>query len=172
ERTRGRSHSGHGGRTRAGYCAFQENQRLMTDPMKRILATALFFPAAPCLAQSDTTASIPHHVCWRGKPLPKCGSFWVTEAGYELNVSSTHTREAPVGAPAIGSTNTFKDFDSRFIWTIGPMFNAGPRRAIGGTLSLSPFNQGARVAAEARRRWWTQDGNALDLSAGVVRLDV
>ena len=65
-----------------------------------------------------------------------------------------------------------RDFESRLVWTVGPMFNTGPRTAIGGMLSLSPLGGHYRAALEARRRWWTIQGLALDLSGGALRMGV
>ena len=126
--------------------------------------------AAPCVAQSDTTSGPPMHICWRGKPAPKCTSFWITELGVDASMASTRT----VLIDDFGAGNVYRraerDFDSRLTWTVGPMFNTSPRRAIGGTLSLSPVNNNTRVTLEARRRWWANDDLAFDLSAGGFRM--
>jgi len=128
--------------------------------------------ATPCLAQSDSAASarIPPHLCWRGKPAPKCSTFWITEFGVDVSTSSTRSvvSQDYGGGPVYRYAQ--RDFESRFIWTVGPMFNTGPRTAIGGTLSFSPLGSGYRTALEARRRWWTAEGVALDLSAGGLRM--
>lgn len=126
--------------------------------------------AAPGAAQSDTTSR--PGLCWRGRPLPHCGAFWITEFGYDVVMSTTLTRYAL----DYGSGNTYdyasRDFDSRFTWAVGPMFNYRPLRAVGGTLTLSPMGTGARAALEGRYRWWTPEGSAFDLSAGIVRVDL
>ena len=125
--------------------------------------------ALPCSAQSDTATRIPPHLCWRGKPAPHCSTFWITEFGVDVSTSSTQT----VISDNFGG-NVYRyaqrDFESRFIWTVGPMFNTRPRTAIGGTLSISPLSSAYRTALEARRRWWTAEGVALDLSAGALRM--
>jgi len=137
-----------------------------------ILFAATFVTAMtiPCRAQSDTAAHIPPHLCWRGKPAPACSAFWITEFGVDFNTSSTQT----VVTQDYGGGQVYRfaqrDFESRFVWTMGPMFNTGPRTAIGGTLSLSPLGSGYRAALEARRRWWTDEGIAIDVSAGALRM--
>lgn len=137
-----------------------------------LLTTCLLVAASPCFAQSDSTSNPPPRLCWRGKPAPDCTTFWITEFGVDANMSSTET----VVSLNNGGGNVYRyavrDFDSRFIWTVGPMFNTGPRAALGGTLSLSPLGSGYRAALEARRRWWTTQGLALDLSAGGLRMGV
>ena len=140
--------------------------------MRPLLTFCLLIVASPCVAQSDTTSGIPARLCWRGKPAPDCTTFWITEFGVDATTSSTET----VVSLNNGGGNVYRyvvrDFDSRFIWTVGPMFNTGPRTAFGGTLSLSPLGDGYRAALEARRRWWTTKGLALDLSAGGLRMGV
>ena len=128
--------------------------------------------ANPCSAQTDTTTRIPPRLCWRGRPAPECTSFWITEFGVDASMSSTQTHVSE----NLGGGNVYRyavrDFESRFVWTVGPMFNTGPRAAVGGTLSLSPLGSHYRAAVEARRRWWTPQGLALDLSAGALRMGV
>jgi hypothetical protein len=140
--------------------------------MRPILAMLLFLAAAPCHAQSDTVAPAPRHLCWRGKPSPECSSFWITEFGVDDMLASTQR----VIAQNFGGGDVYRyearDFDSRFVWMIGPMFNRGSRQAIGGTLSISPLGGRYRAAVEARRRWWAAEGLGLDLSAGALRMGV
>jgi hypothetical protein len=128
--------------------------------------------ATPLAAQSDTTTPIPPHLCWRGKPLPECTSFWITEFGVDAVLWSTQTGVTENFGGGDVYRYTARDFDSRFVWTVGPMFNTGPRTAFGGTLSISPLGDGYRAAIEARRRWWTSSGLALDVSAGALRMAI
>lgn len=136
------------------------------------LTLVLATPALPSSAQSDSTTRIPPRLCWRGKPAPECTTFWITELGIDASTSSTATivTENYGGGPVYRYAT--RDFDSRLVWTVGPMFNTGPHTALGGTLSLSPLNSHYRVAVEARRRWWKNEGLALDLSAGALRMGV
>jgi hypothetical protein len=138
-----------------------------------LVALLAMWPASGA-AQSDTSAgrSPPAHVCWRGKPAPRCSSFWITEMGFDFVNSSTTTAYTIESSFAGPYTFRHRDFTSRFTWTVGPMFNTGPTRAVGGTLSISPVNDGVRAALEGRRRWWLTGGNAIDLSAGLLRADV
>ena len=149
----------------------EEDRRTLAWRRHSLRCVAVALAAAlPCSAQSDTTTRIAPRVCWRGKPAPDCSAFWITEFGVDIVASSTQT----VISENFGGANVYRyaqrDFDSRFIWTVGPMFNRGPRTAIGGTLSLSPVYDGTRVAMEGRRRWWKADDLALDLSAGALRI--
>jgi hypothetical protein len=147
----------------------RSNDQMSPRSLALVLTLAV---ATPLAAQSDTATRIPRHLCWRGKPFPECTSFWITEFGVDAVLWSTQTtvRENFGGGDVY--RYTARDFDSRFVWTVGPMFNTGPHTALGGTLSISPFGEGYRAAIEARRRWWTSSGLALDLSAGALRMDV
>jgi hypothetical protein len=52
------------------------------------------------------------------------------------------------------------------------MFNTGPTRALGGTISAGLVSEGARIAVEARRRYWMSPTSAVDVSGGALRMDV
>ena len=123
--------------------------------------------AAPSAAQVDSASSL--RWCWRGRPAPACDAFWITESGGDF-VTSTTTERALID-DGFGSSHVDRrsHFTSRWSLTVGPMFNTSALRAVGGTLSISPlYNQGFRVAGELRRRWWTPEGSALDLTIGPV----
>ena len=126
--------------------------------------------ATLCVAQGDSAAT--SRLCWRGRPLSQCDAFWITEFGVDASLSSTRTSVSPEYAGGDGYRYAIPDFESRFVWTVGPMFNIRPRAALGGTLSISPFGGHDRVAVEARRRWWTTNGLALDLSAGALQTGI
>ena len=146
--------------------------RSEVDRTRLLLTVGLLAMTAPCLAQSDTTSVAPTRLCWRGKPAPQCTVFWITEFGVDASMSSTKS----VVSQNYGAGDLYRyavrDFDSRFAWTVGPMFNTGPRAAIGGTLSVSPLSRHYRAALEARRRRWTTQGLAFDLSGGVLKMGV
>ena len=112
--------------------------------------------------------SRPARVCWRGKPAPACDVFWITELNFEAVVLSTSSRFDPTPTTSL----TGEDFDSRLVWTFGPMENRPGNRAIGGTLTIGGSAGGLRVAVEARHRWWSTRGSSLDLSAGIARTEL
>ena len=94
------------------------------------------------------------HLCWRGHPLPKCGTFLLTEVSGEYAYASTTTHYRYV------YTNYVEEYDradisNRVLWTVGPMLNTGGSRAVGATISAGFTDRGSRLAIEARRRWWT-----------------
>lgn len=143
----------------------------MRSPMiARATALLTLALATPCAAQSDSTS--PRRWCWRGRPVPLCDAFWITESDADLVISTT-TERAIVQSGSVTVVQRSRHFMNRWVVTIGPMVNTAPLRAIGGTLSISPlYNDGYRVAAELRRRWWSPEGSALDLTVGPVARDV
>jgi hypothetical protein len=126
-------------------------------------------------AQTDSVARRPvmAPLCWRGKPLPACGWFWLTEVSGEYAYASTERHYRQYGT--VVNAYDRPDVTSRVIWTIGPMFNTASGHASGATLSAGFVNDGSRIALEGRRRWWGDNAGAhptFDLSAGLVRLNV
>lgn len=126
--------------------------------------------ASPCFAQSDSAST--SRWCWRGRPAPECTTYWITEFGVDASMSSTQR----IVSDNLGGGDVYRyaqrDFDSRFVWTIGPMFNTRPRAAIGGTVSINPLGGHYRAAVEVRRRSWLADGMGFDLSAGALKMGV
>lgn len=123
--------------------------------------------ATPCVAQSDSAAA--PRLCWRGRPGTECDAFWITESGADLVVSTTTERAIIDDGLGRSHLERASHFTNRWAITVGPMFNTSALRAIGGTISFSPlYNRAFRSAAELRRRWWTPEGSALDLTIGPV----
>ena len=122
-------------------------------------------------AQSDTSARPPLARCWRGKPLPHCRSFFLTEMAGEYAFASTKTNYTLTFGSKVAQRSV-ADETPQLLWRIGPMFNTGPSRAIGVTLSGGTVNEGGREAIELRRRRWITAGQALDVSAGALRMDI
>src|SRR5438067_6246284 len=118
-------------------------------------------------AQSDTTGRVPLPRCWRGKPLPLCRSFFLTEMAGEYAFATTKTTN---GNHVEGQRTA--DESAQLLWRIGPMFNTAPSRAIGVTLSAGVVNEGGREAIELRRRRWMNAEQSVDLSAGALRMDI
>lgn len=140
-----------------------------------VLAMALIATGARVHAQ---TASAPadssrSRECWRGHPAPLCDSFFITEFGVDrVQTSSTTHFDIDYGQAGGVVHYSEPDFGNRLQFTVGPMFNRGPGRAIGGTVSFSSVSNGFRAAIEGRHRWWGPDDASFDLSAGPLRIDV
>lgn len=91
--------------------------------------------------------------CWRGRPLPDCRSFWITENG-----------------PRLGSQEAFGVFGT--VTAFGHMRSQSDRRAIGGTLQFtSGSDQGTyRLAIMPRYRRWISRAVSADVGVGVALL--
>ena len=122
-------------------------------------------------AQSDSSARRRGPLCWRGKPEPLCGSFWITEVTGEYAFVTTQTHYRFVNGNSVDEYSR-ADVSSQVLWTVGPMFNTSPTRALGGTVSAGFVQEGSRIALETRRRYWITPGGGIDLSAGLVRANV
>jgi len=122
-------------------------------------------------AQIDST---PHHgerLCWRGRPAPACDRFWITELSVQYPYATTRTRYRYDYGTSV-NTYTREDVSTQVTWTVGPMFNTSSNRALGVTVSAGFVNDGSRLALEARRRYWTAERSAFDLTFGGVRMNV
>src|SRR5690349_8212624 len=107
--------------------------RLQTVSRATVVLTLAL--ATPCAAQADSAKSL--RWCWRGQPLPRCEAFWITESDVDIVVSTT-TEQSLVNDGFTSRVQRSRHFMNRWVLTIGPMFNTGPLRALGGTLSISP----------------------------------
>src|SRR5690349_18511416 len=123
-------------------------------------------------AQRDSAEHVPApRDCWRGKPLPVCRSFWITEMAGEYPFVSTNTSYTLTYSTETHTVST-RDESAQLLWRVGPMFNTGPARASGLTLTAGFVNDGSREAIEFRRRRWMSETSSLDISAGALRIDV
>ena len=89
--------------------------------------------------------------CFRGRPLPTCRSFWITEAGYGYALTGSNRHYAT--------------------WELGLMTNLDERWAVGGTfLAGIAFGDGARVGVglKPRFRLWLDSSTSVELSPGVL----
>lgn len=125
-----------------------------------VLVAAAIASAAPAQGQ-DPAESIaqaePQGFCFRGRTLPTCRAFAITEFGY---------------GRAIGN-----DFDLGFghhvephviFWELGALRNLGVRSALGGTVLLTSR---ASFAIKGRYRQWLSPEFSLDLAPGLTVID-
>jgi len=122
-------------------------------------------------AQIDSTPHRGDRLCWRGRPVPTCDTFWITEISAEYPIATTSTTYR-YDYGTYTSSYTRRDVSAQLFWTVGPMFNTSPTRSLGATVSAGFVNSGSRVAVEVRRRYWTAEQSAFDLSLGGVRMTV
>lgn len=102
--------------------------------------------------------------CFRGRPLPECKSFWITESGafYHLNAHA-------------GDRWSDREIYENlyYTWEIGVMVNRSSRTAYGGTFYVGwdGYINDARLGFKGRWRWWLSPHTALDLSPGILFSD-
>lgn len=93
---------------------------------------------------------------WRGLPYPECDSFWITEfgTGWRQNgISNEHRKEEVSG--------------HQIRYELGHMFNLDKRFAVGGTLSMTGFQEGS-FGLNGRVRFWKDRNWSVDLAPGMI----
>jgi len=88
--------------------------------------------------------------CFRGKPLPECKTFWITEFGYNHRLDQYNVSH------------------SYFTWETGLMRNVDRQTAIGATLFFGADPYGHRYGLKPRYRRWLNNSVSLDFGAGVL----
>jgi len=110
--------------------------------------------AALALTASAVEAQGEHSLCWRGKPLPECRTFILTELGVyrRLDPDPTHAQDGPLSVSL----------------DVGAAHNVSERVAVGLTGYLATGDSHARVGARLRLRRWLARRVALDVSPGLI----
>jgi len=113
---------------------------------------------SPALAQQPDSASQSEapRFMWRGRPLPECSSFLITEIGVLQ----------PIGdwAMVIG------DEEPALVGDYGYMWNVSPTEAYGPVAHLEIGSYRSRLGLGVRRRGWISKDCSLDLQVGAVLL--
>ena len=125
--------------------------------MLGLLLSAL---AAPSTASSQvvtprTTPSEPtleQPSCFRGRPLPRCGNFWLTEFGVATVVSNN-----PNGLSG-----------GLFTWEVGRMRNVGSRYALGIAAFGELGTPSSGIGVRPRLRVWLGGNTSIDIAPGAV----
>jgi hypothetical protein len=119
---------------------------------RRVLALIGLLLPAPIEAQQSRA------FCFRGRPLPKCQSFALTEVTGAFRVVGTSYTDARGGHA--------RDLTEWFTAGLGYMRNRDSVHAIGLTLEAGGSGGGSRLAATVRRRTWRTANVHSDFSAG------
>ena len=98
-----------------------------------------------------TPVPLPGQACFRGRPQPACGSFWLTEA------------DAGV---VLAGRNGLRGENLRLGIEVGWMHAIGERSAIGGGIA-GGYDLGEYASLRPRYRRWLTGTWALDLSPGI-----
>jgi hypothetical protein len=122
--------------------------------MFKILSKIVLMMGIAFLLSGDTIAG---QACFRGRPLPECRTFWITEAGvlYRFNLpESNHNWHETL----------------MFNWELGLMFNRSKRYAIGGSffLNFDDYSNNTLVGFRPRYRHWLSPRISLDIAPGII----
>ncbi len=131
----------------------------MPKPTWILACLLLAGPFAAAGAQARSFAG-----CWlRPAPAPTCRGYIVTEAAVEVPVFTTSHN--------ISAGTTEKDFDTRFVLSVGYMHNVDGGRAAGIIVGHDVNRSINRIPTrvEARVRQWKGSSAAFDFSAGASR---
>lgn len=105
-----------------------------------------------------TLAVIPANAqhCFRGKPLPDCKTFWITEFGNSYRLDQPPRK--------------YRNIGERFYFTLesGLMANLNPKSALGATFMLGAGDNGIRFGVKPRYRHWLNNSTSLDIGYGVL----
>ena len=94
-------------------------------------------------------------MCLRARPLPKCKSFWITEAGVFYRLIHEPKLEG----------------NYYFTGELGHMINRNERSALGGTIFLGVNTEESyRLGLKPRYRRWISSKLSLDFSPGILLL--
>src|SRR5204863_210263 len=119
----------------------------MLWPRTAACACLLFLAGAAAAQTQSRTRD-----CYRGRPLPPCRSFWITEFGLLGRLNALPEPRTTV--------------DPFFRWEVGGMQNRNERTAFGATIVIEADDLGSRYGITPRYRRWLAPSLALDLSAG------
>lgn len=116
----------------------------------RSTAVALLVALAGLGLDTDPLAA---QSCFRGRPLPECESFWITELTWNQRLNDSPDPEKA---------------GFYFVWELGRMANRDERTALGWTVHLGADDNGTRLGARVRARRWLGRRTSLELAPGVV----
>lgn len=122
------------------------------------LAAAWLVGSSSLVAQAtppDVAAKAPAparpHVCFRGRPLPRCSAFWITEFGLAARLTPAEFANGPL-----------------YTWELGGMKNRGTRNALGAALFVEGSDEGGAWGLRPRYRRWLNPKTTLDLAPGIA----
>ncbi len=122
--------------------------------MLRSLTITLITTALTLVLAADSPAG---GDCFRGRPLPECRSFWITEAGtlYRFDLPQTNDKWHAT---------------LMYNWEVGLMVNQSERYAIGGSLffNFDDLTNHTLVGFRARYRRWLSPRISLDIAPGII----
>ena len=135
--------------------AFRSRGRSLTRASAGLLVSGILLAGSipPLFAQraiESPDSGQPKPLCFRGRPLPACKAFALTEFSVSVWLSAEPPGENP--PPAISE--------------FGVMRNVGTRNAIGGSFFLDAGHKEVVGGLALRYRYWFNSNTGLDLGLG------
>ena len=109
-----------------------------------LVLTLCFAPRQVLVAQESST-------CFRGRPLPRCSVFWLTEFGVAPRLTPDGRDDGPL-----------------YTWELGLMKNAGRRDALGGSFFIEGADDGAGWGIRPRYRHWLNSRFSVEVAPGLM----
>jgi hypothetical protein len=131
-----------------------------------MLTAVIGFQPLAAQIEPATGAEPPRVGCFRGRPLPACKSFWITEMLGETPLAQTTYR-----VQSGGYAYPIESFEDQLEWNLGHMVNVSERYAVGGLLSAGTAGGSTLSGVKARGRRWLSEGLSLEVDAGLLRQD-
>ena len=137
---------------------------MYTRDIAGLLAAAFLLLEARPLGAQSTPPGVPAAevrppsvLCWHPRPEARCRSWFVTQLSFEKAIMATND-----------------DLGGRFVGTLGPMINHGPRSAWGilASYSTDDPDEIAPLRIEGRYRKWLGSSAGLDLGLGFTQGDI
>jgi len=113
---------------------------------------------ADAAGQDSTSAPVSPvrtETCFRGRPLPACRTFWITEAAYVARLTS----QGDV------VSNSFENVSASL--ELGHLVNVSPKVAVGASLSANVVS-GVTLGVRPRVRYWLNPTTSLDFAPGLL----
>ncbi len=127
-----------------------------------VVVALLTAAGCPKSTQAQETDG-PRIGCFRGKPLPACRSFWITEVQGAFPVVQTrHTISFGDATPAVRDA-----FGSVVEWNVGHMVNLNRRWAVGGEVTVGSGGTNLLTGLRARGRRWLGPSIGVEAEVGV-----
>ena len=124
-----------------------------------VASLLLLASTAGAQAQDSSAAQSPE--CFRGRPRPRCRSFWITEAGYAARLVPLDGYRA-----SDGSSTSVPGGSFLATLELGYLWNVGSRFALGGGVGAATL-EGIAFSVKPRARYWLTPSVAIDLAPSV-----
>lgn len=120
---------------------------------------------AQASAPEQDAGSGPSSGCFRGRPLPACGSFWLIEMQRSTPLAQT-SRTVRWGTN--GPEERWDAITQTWEWNLGYMANLTPDFALGALVTIGTGNDDFLTGTKLRARRWLSPNLSLELEGGIL----